>query len=227
VIHNARRALSMEERSSDRKKKHAMADLARAISHDVKNAIGAILPLAQQAREEVEAGTAKPAVLAQDLLQIEQSAQICQRIFDGMLQLARSENRPRGAAAAEVLEGYARHPGTRMKRAPASPGAQDPDDLPRSRDGAGSSSSSSTCSPTRSIRCRRAAAQGQARAAARAWRSASPHRHRHPPSSSSGSTSRSTRPRLKGSIGLAILPFDPLGERGEMSIDSHPAKARR
>ena len=40
VIHNARRALSMEERIIDAEKKHAMADLARAISHDVKNAIG-------------------------------------------------------------------------------------------------------------------------------------------------------------------------------------------
>src|SRR5439155_20822306 len=79
VIHNARRALSMEERILEAEKKHAMADLARAISHDVKNAIGAILPLAQQAREEIETGTAKPDVLAQDLAQIDQSAQISQR----------------------------------------------------------------------------------------------------------------------------------------------------
>ncbi len=118
VIHNARRALSMEERIIEAEKKHAMADLARAISHDVKNAIGAILPLAQQAREELSAGTAKPEVLAQDLAQIEQSAQICQRIFDGMLQLARSETRPSGSASlSKALEGTLAILGTRMKRA--------------------------------------------------------------------------------------------------------------
>jgi len=118
VIHNARRALSMEERILEAEKKHAMADLARAISHDVKNAIGAILPLAQQAREEIETGTAKTEVLAQDLAQIEQSAQICQRIFDGMLQLARSQSRPSGSASlTKALEGTLAILGARIKRA--------------------------------------------------------------------------------------------------------------
>jgi len=138
VIHNARRALSMEERIIDAEKKHAMADLARAISHDVKNAIGAILPLAQQAREEIEAGAAKPEVLAQDLLQIEQSAQICQRIFDGMLQLARSESRPTGSAPlSRVLEGTLAILGTRMKRAGVTLELKIPDDLPEVRAGRG------------------------------------------------------------------------------------------
>src|SRR5262249_10783244 len=118
VIHNSRRALSMEERILESEKKHAMADLARAISHDVKNAIGALLPLAQLAREEVASGTAKPEVLAEDLAQIEQSAQVCQRIFDGMLQLARSETRPSGSASVtKALEGTLAILGTRIKRA--------------------------------------------------------------------------------------------------------------
>jgi signal transduction histidine kinase len=117
VIHLSRRALSMEERILAAEKKHAMADLARAISHDVKNAIGAILPLAQQAREEVEAGTADPKVLAQDLLQMEQSARICQRIFDGMLQLARSGVRPpERAPLSKILHGPIAILGTRLKR---------------------------------------------------------------------------------------------------------------
>ncbi len=117
VIHNARRALSMEERIIAAEKKHAMADLARAISHDVKNAIGAILPTVQQAREEVRAGTFKPEVLKEDLRQIEQSAKICQRIFDGMLQLARSEVRPvERAPLAVIIDGALSVLGTRMKR---------------------------------------------------------------------------------------------------------------
>jgi len=131
VIHNARRALSMEERILEAEKKHAMADLARAISHDVKNAIGAILPLAQQAREEISTGTSKPDVLAQDLAQIEQSAQICQRIFDGMLQLARSESRPTGSASvAKALEGTLSILGPRMKRAGVLPEIRMVDTLP-------------------------------------------------------------------------------------------------
>jgi len=131
VIHNARRALSMEERILEAEKKHAMADLARAISHDVKNAIGAILPLAQQAREELSTGTSKPDVLAQDLAQIEQSAQICQRIFDGMLQLARSESRPTGSASlSKALEGTLAILGARVKRAGVTLEMKIPDGLP-------------------------------------------------------------------------------------------------
>ena len=131
VIHNARRALSMEERILEAEKKHAMADLARAISHDVKNAIGAILPLAQQAREEIETGTAKTEVLAQDLAQIEQSAQICQRIFDGMLQLARSESRPSGTASlTRALDGTLSILGARIKRAGVTLEMKVPDGLP-------------------------------------------------------------------------------------------------
>jgi signal transduction histidine kinase len=108
-----------------------MADLARAISHDVKNAIGAILPLAQQAREELSTGTAKPEVLVQDLAQIEQSAQICQRIFDGMLQLARSESRPSGSASlSKALEGTLAILGTRVKRAGVALEMKVPDGLP-------------------------------------------------------------------------------------------------
>ncbi len=134
VIHNARRALSMEERIIEAEKKHAMADLARAISHDVKNAIGAILPLAQQAREEVEAGSFDRKVLAEDLTQIEQSAQVCQRIFDGMLQLARSGVHPEERVPLEtILQGALAILGTRLKRAGVALEIRIPDDLPEIR----------------------------------------------------------------------------------------------
>jgi signal transduction histidine kinase len=131
VIHLSRRALSMEERIIESEKKHAMADLARAISHDVKNAIGAILPLAQQAREELLAGTFDRAVLITDLQQIEQSAQICQRIFDGMLQLARSGVRPpERAPLARILQGALGILASRMRRAGVALEVRLPDDLP-------------------------------------------------------------------------------------------------
>ncbi|HXH27510.1 MAG TPA: ATP-binding protein, partial [Candidatus Polarisedimenticolia bacterium] len=131
VIHNARRALSMEERIIEAEKKHAMADLARAISHDVKNAIGAILPLAQQAREEIATGRFEPAVISEDLLQIEQSARVCQRIFDGMLQLARSTVHPaERAPLGKILETTLSILGTRLKRAGVTLEVRIPDGLP-------------------------------------------------------------------------------------------------
>lgn len=134
VIHNARRALSMEERIIAAEKKHAMADLARAISHDVKNAIGAILPTAQQAREEVRNGSFKPQVLQEDLRQIEQSAKICQRIFDGMLQLARSEARPvERAPLGVIIDGTLSVLGSRMKRLGIELELNIPADLPEVR----------------------------------------------------------------------------------------------
>jgi two-component system, NtrC family, sensor kinase len=131
VIHNARRALSMEERIIEAEKKHAMADLARAISHDVKNAIGAILPLAQQAREEIAAGRFDRDVILEDLQQIEQSARICQRIFDGMLQLARSAVHPaERAPLGKILETTLSILGTRLKRAGMTLEVRIPDGLP-------------------------------------------------------------------------------------------------
>ena len=131
VIHNARRALSMEERIIAAEKKHAMADLARAISHDVKNAIGTILPLVQQAREEVREGGFDRNVLLEDLQQIEQSAQTCQRIFDGMLQLARSEARPRERAPlAGILAGALSILGPRLKRLGVTLEQKVPENLP-------------------------------------------------------------------------------------------------
>ena len=35
-------------------RKHAMADLCGGVSHDVNNALGAVLPLVQQLREVLE-----------------------------------------------------------------------------------------------------------------------------------------------------------------------------
>jgi two-component system NtrC family sensor kinase len=89
ALQNARRAESLEQRVLIAERKHAMADLARGVSHDVNNALGAVLPLVQQLREEVDQNTLDPAVAAIDLAQIERSIQVCRRIFGGMLNFAR------------------------------------------------------------------------------------------------------------------------------------------
>jgi two-component system, NtrC family, sensor kinase len=89
ALQNARRAESLQQRVLIAERKHAMADLARGVSHDVNNALGAVLPLIQQLREEIKEGTLDPAVAARDLAPIERSIQVCRRIFGGMLKLAR------------------------------------------------------------------------------------------------------------------------------------------
>src|SRR4029079_5887024 len=45
ALQNARRAESLEQRVLAAERKHAMANLARGVSHDVNNALGAVLPL--------------------------------------------------------------------------------------------------------------------------------------------------------------------------------------
>ncbi len=70
-------------------RKHVLANLARGITHDLNNALGAVIPLVQQMRTEVESGELRPATLVKDLDSIERSLQTCRRIFGGMLSVAR------------------------------------------------------------------------------------------------------------------------------------------
>jgi signal transduction histidine kinase len=93
ALQNARRAESLQQRVLIAERKHAMADLARGVSHDVNNALGAVLPLVQQLRQELDEGPLDPAVVAADLAQIERSIRLCRRIFGGMLNIARGAAR--------------------------------------------------------------------------------------------------------------------------------------
>ena len=70
-------------------RKHAMADLARGVSHDLNNALGSVLPLVQQLCEEASTGRLEPNTCSEDLKQIERSLHTCRRIFSGMLTFAR------------------------------------------------------------------------------------------------------------------------------------------
>jgi signal transduction histidine kinase len=89
AIQNLHRTESLRARVLMAERKHAMADLARSVSHDVNNALGSMLPLVQQMQEDLRVGTMDAAVLADDLLQVQKSLQVCRRIFGGMLSFAR------------------------------------------------------------------------------------------------------------------------------------------
>jgi two-component system NtrC family sensor kinase len=93
AIQNLHRAESLRARVLTAERKHAMADLARTVSHDVNNALGAMLPLVQQLQEDCRGGVLQPAVLSDDLEQVQKSLQVCRRIFGGMLSFARGAAR--------------------------------------------------------------------------------------------------------------------------------------
>jgi len=90
------RTEALHERLLQSERKHALANLTRGITHDVNNALGAMLPLVQQMHEDTSRGRIRPETLRQDLEFIEGSIQTCRRIFGGMLAIARGSDRGLG-----------------------------------------------------------------------------------------------------------------------------------
>lgn len=102
ALQNAERTESLQDRVLQAERKHAMAELARGVSHDVNNALGSMLPLIQQLREEAAVGRIDAPTLAGDLAQIEHSVHVCTRIFGGMLKFARHASSASATARARV-----------------------------------------------------------------------------------------------------------------------------
>jgi len=98
AIQNLHRTESLRARVVLAERKHAMADLARGVSHDLNNALGAMLPLIQQMQADVHSGAVTPDVFAQDLEHVQKSLQVCRRIFGGMLTFSRNAARRSGYA---------------------------------------------------------------------------------------------------------------------------------
>jgi signal transduction histidine kinase len=100
AFQNSRRAETLQTKVLQAERKNAVADIARGVAHDVNNALGAILPLVQQLRDDCGSGEVDPDDLAGDLAEIEKSVHVCRRIFGGMLDLSRSAARGSGQANA-------------------------------------------------------------------------------------------------------------------------------
>jgi two-component system, NtrC family, sensor kinase len=96
AIHNLHRTEALRARVVAAERKHAMADLARSVSHDLNNALGSMLPLIQQMQADVRRGVPAPLVFAEDLEHIQKSLQVCRRIFGGMLTFSRNAARRSG-----------------------------------------------------------------------------------------------------------------------------------
>ncbi len=84
-IRNARVNLLLERQAVEAEVKASLVTLARAVAHDVNNAVGSILPLAQQMQADLQQGELRPEVLQRDLATIVDNARLCQRIFTNML----------------------------------------------------------------------------------------------------------------------------------------------
>jgi two-component system, NtrC family, sensor kinase len=89
AIQNLNRTESLQARMLTAERKHAIADLARTVSHDVNNALGSMLPLIQQLQADIEIGRMERDLYLGDLDQVQKSMQVCRRIFGGMLSFAR------------------------------------------------------------------------------------------------------------------------------------------
>src|SRR6185436_8908873 len=96
AIQNLHRTESLRARVVTAERKHAMADLARSVSHDLNNALGSMLPLIQQIQADVSDDRVAPAVFAEDLEHVQKSLQVCRRIFGGMLTFSRNAARRSG-----------------------------------------------------------------------------------------------------------------------------------
>jgi signal transduction histidine kinase len=98
AVQNSQRTESLELNLIQAERKHAMANLARGVAHDVNNALGAVLPLVQQMRAELTTGKVDVPSFTEDLRQIEGAIQTSRRIFGGMLSFARGAVHDAGGA---------------------------------------------------------------------------------------------------------------------------------
>jgi signal transduction histidine kinase len=89
-IRNARVNMSLERQAIQAELKATLVTLANAVAHDVNNAVGTILPLVQQVREDLRRGDFDPQTLGRDLEVVVEKAQLCKRIFSNMLRVARA-----------------------------------------------------------------------------------------------------------------------------------------
>jgi two-component system, NtrC family, sensor kinase len=138
AIHYLQQIESLKNRMLEAERKHAVANVARGVSHDVNNALGSVLPLVQQLRLEAESGEVNGALWAEDLGQIELAVQVCRRIFGNMLGFARySADKLGQANVRRAVEGTIAILRASFERAGVAVEQHIPDDLPVVRGGQG------------------------------------------------------------------------------------------
>ena len=105
AIRNQRIDEGLEATVLAAERKHAMADLARSVAHDINNALGVLVPRAQMLREALESHPDVEQREIEDACEIERNARMCSRIFQGMMAFARRGAQPSGRVdLGEVIE---------------------------------------------------------------------------------------------------------------------------
>jgi signal transduction histidine kinase len=89
-MRNAQVNRSLERQAMRAELKAGLVTLASAVAHDVNNAVGSILPLAQQMREDLRQEHFDRDTFDRDLAVIVDNACLCQRIFANMMRVAGS-----------------------------------------------------------------------------------------------------------------------------------------
>lgn len=87
ALRNARERVTLEKQALDAEVRAGLVTLARAVAHDVNNAMGSLVPLAEQVRDELREGKVDPPTLVADMDVVLEKAHLCKRIFANMLRL--------------------------------------------------------------------------------------------------------------------------------------------
>ncbi len=88
ALANARERVDHERRALEAAQDGHLLGVARVVAHDLNNAIGTILPLAEQALADLAANRLQPEMLQGDLEEILAKAQLSKTIFSRLLQQA-------------------------------------------------------------------------------------------------------------------------------------------
>jgi signal transduction histidine kinase len=87
ALRNARERMTLEKQAVEAEIRAGLVTLARAVAHDLNNAIGSVLPLAEQVREDLLDGSVEPRTLAADMEVVIEKTLLCKRIFGNMMKL--------------------------------------------------------------------------------------------------------------------------------------------
>jgi signal transduction histidine kinase len=106
VVERAQSLANLQATMIGAHRRHALADLARGVAHDLNNAMGEMIPLTQQMQSDLESGVWDKQTFTEDLTRLHESLQVCRRIFGSMLRFARGSQRTVGwGNVRKALEG--------------------------------------------------------------------------------------------------------------------------
>ncbi len=90
AIRASQLSATLHERTIESEKRLGILEIARGVSHDINNALGAVLPLVQSIVSDLREACTNPDELLKDMLYIEENVKLCARIFGSMLEYAKT-----------------------------------------------------------------------------------------------------------------------------------------